>query len=499
MEMRMRICKFSISILLVLALLSPGLLASGFENSGIGLKARGMSGAFSAIADDWTAAYYNPAGYAFIYDNQWGANFAFVHYRNELTPNYNWPGEDDWDQPGIYNGLNIYNIHEILSNPSVGFVARVPLFGETVFGLSGFQPFDNNISWKLYEHDLAYNDSLSLPVNQFRNNLDVVAFQLTLAKEYLDGKLGIGLGLQLLRADLNQDNTIFRDNPFYDNLPSQLQTLLMKKVTEFNHNDGNGYGFGFKLGTLYKVNESVNLAFNLNVPLDIDISGISELEYHMPKVPSLSSDSVQITNPGPGNLFVAGSRIIDTADFDATLNLPVSFGGGVSYQMNEKLKIAIDAEITLWDSFDGLTFAFSDHRGLPTSADTSDIVRDFMTSDLAYPVKWDNTFKIMAGFDYSYTDYLTIIGGSIFDQSPIRSTQQTTPLFTDTGNKLGISGGFIFHIQQWDLGIISSYTKYDDLNVSSLTDFDDDGNVDNFAGDYKSKTYETVLSFNYRF
>ena len=272
MEMRMRICKFSISILLVLALLSPGLLAGGFENSGIGLKARGMFGAFRAIADDWTAAYYNPAGYAFIYDNQLGANFAFVHYRNELTPNYNWPGESDWGQPGIYNGLNIYNIHEILSNPSMGFATRIPLFGETVFGLSGFQPFDNNISWKLYEHDLAYNDSLSLPINQFRNNLDVVAFQLTLAKEYLDGKLGIGLGLQLLRADLNQDNTIFRDNPFYDNLPSQLQTLLMSKITEFNHNDGNGYGFGFKLGTLYKVNENVNLAFNLNIPFDIDMA-----------------------------------------------------------------------------------------------------------------------------------------------------------------------------------------------------------------------------------
>ena len=56
METRMGIIRLTASVLLLFGCLSPGLFASGFENTGIGTKARGMGGAFRAIADDWTAA-----------------------------------------------------------------------------------------------------------------------------------------------------------------------------------------------------------------------------------------------------------------------------------------------------------------------------------------------------------------------------------------------------------------------------------------------------------
>ena len=57
----------------------------------------------------------------------------------------------------------------------------------------------------------------------------------------------------------------------------------------------------------------------------------------------------------------------------------------------------------------------------------------------------------------------------------------------------------IFHIQQWDLSIVSSYIQQPDLTVESISDFDNDGSPDSFAGDYQADTYETNLSFNYRF
>ncbi len=36
----------------------------GFEGPGLGIRANSMGGAFIAIADDWTAGYWNPAGLA---------------------------------------------------------------------------------------------------------------------------------------------------------------------------------------------------------------------------------------------------------------------------------------------------------------------------------------------------------------------------------------------------------------------------------------------------
>ncbi len=117
----MRIARISASFLIVFGLLCPLLAASGFESPGIGLKARGMAGAFRAVADDWTAAFYNPAGYANLYDNQLGANLSLVHLRDEITPNYRWGGV--WPT-GIVNDRPLYNLHEITSNPSSGFAVR---------------------------------------------------------------------------------------------------------------------------------------------------------------------------------------------------------------------------------------------------------------------------------------------------------------------------------------------------------------------------------------
>ncbi|MEA3297267.1 MAG: hypothetical protein U9R56_05330, partial [candidate division Zixibacteria bacterium] len=60
----MGIIRFSTAVLIGLMLLSSGLIASGLDGLGVGTKATAMGGAFRAIANDWTAAYYNPAGYA---------------------------------------------------------------------------------------------------------------------------------------------------------------------------------------------------------------------------------------------------------------------------------------------------------------------------------------------------------------------------------------------------------------------------------------------------
>ncbi|MFQ6009480.1 MAG: hypothetical protein ACE5K8_11085, partial [Candidatus Zixiibacteriota bacterium] len=140
----MRIVRFTAVFLALIALIGPEIFASGFGNSGVGAKAIGMAGAFRAVADDWTAAFYNPAGYAYVLDNQLGGNSAFVHFRNEVIPNYRWGG---LYESGVFNDQSLYNYHEILSLPSAGFIVRLPVWGETVFGLSAYQPFDYNVTW----------------------------------------------------------------------------------------------------------------------------------------------------------------------------------------------------------------------------------------------------------------------------------------------------------------------------------------------------------------
>ncbi|MGD8604870.1 MAG: outer membrane protein transport protein [Candidatus Zixiibacteriota bacterium] len=501
METRMGIIRVIASVILLFGFLSPGLLASGFENTGIGTKARGMAGAFRAIADDWTAAYYNPAGYAFIYDNQLGMAGGFTHFRDELTPDYRYSDNlGNTYETGVYNDLTLYNQHQINFMPSAGFVVRVPVWGETVFGLSGYQPFDNKLEWTVFEPLLAYNDSIyhEIPTNQIKNDLDVVAFQVTAAREFVQDELSLGLGLQVLRADMDLKNVTFRNNP----LASPLSDRPYDNVPELSSNVGDGWGFGFTAGMLWKVNEKLNVALTGSVPFDITLKGTSDLRYVMPK------NDFAISEGNPDRylagtveyLFSDGQMVTVNADFETKLKLPASFGVGFAYQATEKLMVALDATYTLWSSFDGFAFTYSNLSGVPIPALADQTVTDFFTADLNYPTDWKNTGKFALGVDYQASRYIGFVGGVSFEQSPQRDTREITPLFVSPGDRYGFNGGILASINQWDLGLITSYYYYpDDLTVSGVVDLNNDGIDDNFPGTYSAGTYETVLSVNYRF
>ena len=364
-------------------------------------------------------------------------------------------------------------------------------------GLSAYQPFDYNISWKLYDFPLAYNDSLSLPEIQYGNNIDVVAFQLTFARKFMEEKMSLGLGLQLLRADLLYSELLFRENLFDG--PSSVRPW--DKITELNHNDGNGYGFGLNAGMMLQVNERLNLGLTASLPFEITISGESELEYFMPKISTLINNppSAEYDAGTARYLFASGAKVTDTADFETKLKLPPSIGMGLAYQVNDNFVVSLDAEYTFWSQYEGLDFTYTNHRGLIGSADTIAYVKDYLTSDISKPADWDNAFKVMMGMKYDYKTLFTFLGGFGYDQSASRDALEITPLLFDTGDKYTFSAGAIYHYQQWDFGVITSYTTLPDLTVTDLVDTNNDGLYDSFAGDYKANTYETVVSFNYRF
>ena len=51
--------------------------ASGLETNGIGARGRAMGNAMTAAADDWTAAFYNPAGLAWMDTDQAGIVYEY--------------------------------------------------------------------------------------------------------------------------------------------------------------------------------------------------------------------------------------------------------------------------------------------------------------------------------------------------------------------------------------------------------------------------------------
>jgi len=488
-DIRMAILGISVRVILAVALISASLLAAGFESTGLGVQARGMAGAFRGVANDWTAAYYNPAGLAYIADNQWGVESAFLNYRDELTPDYRYGGLDTLT--GFYNGISVYNKQSVLTNPTGGFVGKLPILGETVWGFSIYQPFDQNISWNLYQPPRTYNDTLSAPDVQYGVNLDVVAFQLTAAREIKPNKMAIGVGIQLLRADLVYNDLKFRSTPM---VIAPYTDVPYNHIPEFMKTDGNGWGVGFRAGLMYKFNEKTNLGITAALPFNVTVKGDARLDFILPQIRSTRNKQ---TDPNSVTyLFASGRKVSLSRNFETKLKLPASIGVGLAHRVSEKFLVALDGEYTLWSNFDGLKFSLAGGNGLSGAA-SDPSVKPFFTSDISTEVKWKNTLKAALGGRYEVNSTLTLLGGLSIDQGVNPDKVGFVPQFMDTGTKLGLNSGLLLHLQTWDLGLGGSIMINPDLTVDRT--YESDGSLQGFPGLYKATTFETILSVAHRF
>jgi len=485
--------RFFACCLLLILLILPSAFGSGFMFDGLGVKARGMGGAFRALADDWSAAYYNPAGYNLIQDNQIAGNLAIFNNRFTAIPDITWDGYES----GYYNGIEVYNKHEVLNVPQGAILARLPMpvLGETMVGFSIMQTFDQNHSWQLYSNIPVYNTAV-YPERQFDNNLDVVAFQVTMAKGFNEDKLSVGLGLSLLRGDLNYNSVIIRDNPYATETEPELIPIADRpydKIPEWYSNNGMGWGFGYRFGLLYNVTEKLNFGVVFAGQTSIDITGESDFLYYLGDNPSLAQNYFDTTEE---HYFLEGNVEHVTADFETSFDTPNSIGAGLAYQVNDKLTLALDGEYVFWSQFEGFEFAYTNYEGLPRAS----LVRanELMTNDITVPVEWDDAGRVMAGANYKLNNFTELRGGFGVDQTALKEAT-FIPQFIDLNTKYSYSLGVGFEAGFWYLDIATTYTHHKDLGVPNQTDFDGDGLLDNFSGDYKADHYQTVFGISYRF
>jgi long-chain fatty acid transport protein len=501
----MGVLRLVLFLCLLLAISFTGAFGSGFVFDGTGVKARGMGGAFRAVADDWSAAYYNPAGYNQIMDNMLAFNLATFHNRYWISPDVKWAGIYE---TGFYNEQEIPNRHEILNVPQGGMLARLPVFGnEMVMGFSIMQLFDQNQMWEMYQNIPAHTDSI-IPGEQFGINLDAVAFQFTAARGFMEDKLSVGIGLSLLRGDLIYNNVALRENP----MEAPVSDRPHDKIPEWYKAVGNGWGFGYRLGLLYEPMEKMKIGLTYVGKSSIDLSGTSEFKFYMGENPYITN---YITNQQfEEYLFLSGQKISYESDFETSLDLPASIGGGISYQVTDRLLLAVDAEMIFWSQFEGFEFTFTNYdaartdqfyrdRGYLMDTTTFSHTRDLIETDMAVPIAWQDAARVMVGALYKPLTYMDVRAGFGADKSSIKWDNSggvtQIPQFFDLGTKFTYSFGLGFEIDVWTLELATSYTTQPDMDVSRRVDQDGDGLMDNITAEYKADNYQTLLGISYRF
>ncbi|MDD4052314.1 MAG: outer membrane protein transport protein [candidate division Zixibacteria bacterium] len=486
-----------VTVIFICAMIMLGMTlpawGGGMSILGVGAKAKGMGGAFRAVANDWSAAYYNPAGFIYMTESQLTVNEVISQYRAQYSPDVTYGGYP----VGYYEG-NIYNRYEILTNPTAGGFFKLPVKNrDFVTGLAIFQPFDMNVAWQVFA---PINNGALLPGQQIEHNFDAVAFNWVGSFELMTNRLSVGWSAGVLKADLVYGGFFLRPNPadptalYYDQVASRPNEL----ITEWQRVDGNGYAPNARIGLLFKATPKLNIGATYAMKTKVTVDGDADFRYYMPDNPNYNNRSdVSKYRDSIFYILSSGVELEAEGSYETEIKLPSQLAGGVAYQVSDKLLLAADAEYTLWSEFEGYNFVYTfpaDNISRSVELDT------WLKQNMTVPVDWKNALRGSFGVEYAYNDMIKLRTGYSFDQSAVEDGTMH-PAFFDPGNKHSFNLGLGLVFENIILDFATQYIKYSEITETGNVYLNgaNDRIVDNMAGTYKGTAWESVLQFTVRF
>ena len=448
-------------VLLILFLVHSSVLAGGYNLAGVGAKALTMSGAFRGVADDWSAMYWNPAGLA-------GQSNAVALEGKSLFPLV-------WLTPNVtshYSGYEGYvNGVEVTTNeqayPAGAFGVTLGLPNNLTAGFSVFAPSALGAEWKgLYTGPPYGYHNDDYPDIAWSSDLKVFDIHPSIAYQVNeDLKLGLGIGINMGIIKLQ--------------VPKKIPTKAIMPSEHFYADavlEGDGIGFGFNLGALYKVNEKLSIGVAYRHSVTIPITGTLKQTVYLPNSPGLQS-----AKPELAHLFEGGTAEAEP-DGEADFPLPRDAGIGLAYHPNAKLTLTYDVVWTNWGAVDEIDIVLTGDG--PVDSDGDGVVEP--AEDTKLLLMYADTYRVSIGADYLFYEpknmYLRF--GYYFDPSPIPAGS-LRPTITDVADKHNFSVGFKYMAME-DLAI-EAYWEHLFTNERSVVSLDanEDGSIDNIAGDWK--------------
>jgi long-chain fatty acid transport protein len=217
--------------------------------------------------------------------------------------------------------------------------------------------------------------------------------------------------------------------------------------------DGDASGYGYNVGIYFRANE-------------VWSAGIS---YR-------SAVSVAVKN-GSAEFSVPSSlaEYFPTTTFTTALKLPQVFSAGVGFSTG-KWKIAADANIVGWSSYDSLRIDF---------ADNTDKLEDIASARM-----YKNSWIARIGFQYQPNGRIFLRAGCYFDKSPVPDGYLTPE--TPDADRIGVTAGATVVIGK-NLSLDASFLFVEGMKRT-------DTNIETqFSGTYKSRLVAPGFGFNYQF
>lgn len=289
--------KKSFTIIFSLLLLCNFVFASGFQINEHSARAMSLGGAFTGLANDPSAVFFNPAGITQLSGTRFMGGVTFI----QPISSFRGPSPSITEtklEDQIFTPINFYITHQISDDLSAGISVNNP------YGLGTKWDPD----W------VGRYLAIETEIRTFYFS-GVLAYQIT-------DQLSIGAGAVFAYGDV----LIERKTPI---VPFAGEALI--------HLEGDGTAFGFTAGLLYKPIPEVSIGINYRSQADFDFDGDG-------------------TSTGP----VQAKSLLPSGSISAKLSAPSNLVFGLAVLPTEKLTLTADVQFVGWSSYDKLQLTFND-------------------------------------------------------------------------------------------------------------------------------------------
>ena len=409
---------------------------AGFSVFAQGARASGMGLAFTAVANDPSAIFYNPAGLG------WQKHFSSQAGGSLLTKI---DGEFEGANPFPGTGFGVEEQHKTTFFLPT-FYAVVPLTSTVNFGLGIFAPYGLGFRWE----DAEQFSGRFIAQNAVIQSSDinpVVSFQLSPSFA-----LAVGADYRLSKVMLERNQPAI--NPFTQSVVDVAHVKLDSELVDNS-------GWGWNAGLLWKPTTMFSVGAAYRSGIEIDYEGEARFTQRPTGNPAFDAAVAATLPAGRENVAV-------TIEFPATWNF------GLALSLPGELLLSLEADWTDWSVFDSLFIDF-ENGALP---------------DLFRETLWKDSWAYRGGLEKRFGNF-AVRAGYYFDESP-QPLADVGPILADA-DRNAYTLGFGYETERWGVDVSDIFIDFDERDTRG------EENTDRFFGTYKESANLLAISLRLSF
>lgn len=400
-----------------------------------GAKATGMGLAFTAVADDPSAIFYNPAGLGWQ-----------KHFEAQIGSEFLSKVKGDFEGANPFPGIGVTEkMHKTtFVVPNIYVVA--PLTNEINFGLGINSPYGLGYSWD-NPNGFSGRFVSQNAVVQTADLNPVISFQATPSFA-----IAVGADYRLSKVQLERNQPAV--NVFTQSVVDVAHVKLNSELT------GN-HGWGWNAGILFRPVPQFSFGAAYRSKIQVDYEGKA-------KFTQIPTGNAAFDAAVAANLPSAGDHPVETSiEFPASVNL------GTAFTFPGNFLVSLEADWTQWTSFKDLDIHFPDIVG----------------RDLHRDNNWTNSWAYRIGLEKKFGK-MALRAGYYRDKTP-QPRANAGPLLADN-DRDAFSIGFGYGTDRWGIDLSDLYLKVKDIDTRGVSQ-------DRFYGIYKESVNVFAFSLRVAF